>query len=53
MGGTAPQEANVAFRCFAGDGLHGALPGHPSLTRIRRRWGAGLFRRVFARTVGA
>ncbi len=29
------------------------LPDHSSLTRIRQRWGADLFRRVFSRTVQA
>lgn len=46
-------QVNIAIRWFAGYGLHEALPDHSSLTRIRQRWGAELFRRVFARTVGA
>jgi hypothetical protein len=29
------------------------LPDHSSLTRIRQRWGAGRFRRIFERTVRA
>lgn len=46
-------QVNIAIRWFAGFGLHEALPDHSSLTRIRQRWGAELFRRVFARTVQA
>src|SRR5215203_3131373 len=33
--------------------LHEALPDHSSLTRIRQRWGAERFRRIFERTVKA
>lgn len=44
---------NIAIRWFAGDGLTEALPDHASLTRIRQRWGAERFRRVFTRTVEA
>lgn len=46
-------QVNIAIRWFVGFGLHDALPDHSSLTRIRQRWGAELFRRVFARTVQA
>lgn len=46
-------QVNIAIRWFAGYGLHEALPDHSSLTRIRQRWGADLFRQVFARTVQA
>jgi transposase len=46
-------QVNLAIRWFAGYGLHEALPDHSSLTRIRQRWGAERFRRVFARTVQA
>src|SRR3712207_6082089 len=46
-------QVNVAIRWFAGYGLHETLPDHSSLTRIRQRWGAERFRRVFARTVQA
>jgi transposase len=46
-------QVNLAIRWFAGFGLHEALPDHSSLTRIRQRWGAGLFRQVFVRTVKA
>jgi hypothetical protein len=31
--------------------LHEALPDHSSLTRIRQRWGAETFRRIFTRIV--
>jgi transposase len=44
-------QVNLAIRWFAGFGLHEALPDHSSLTRIRQRWGADLFREIFARTV--
>lgn len=36
-----------------GYGLHEPLPDHSSLTRIRQRWGADRFRRIFERTVQA
>lgn len=44
---------NVAIRWFARFGLTGPLPDHSSLTRIRQRWGAARFRRIFERTVVA
>lgn len=44
-------QVNIAIRWFAGFGLHEILPDHSSLTRIRQRWGADLFRHVFTRTV--
>jgi IS5 family transposase len=44
---------NIAIRWFIGYGLHEALPDHSSLTRIRQRWGAERFRRIFQRTVKA
>jgi IS5 family transposase len=44
---------NIAIRWFIGYGLHEALPDHSSLTRIRQRWGAERFRRIFKRTVEA
>ncbi len=44
---------NLAIRWFAGYGLTEALPDHSSLTRIRRRWGADRFRRIFVRSVQA
>lgn len=46
-------QVNLAIRWFVGYGLHEALPDHSSLTRIRQRWGADRFRRIFARTVQA
>ena len=46
-------QVNLAIRWFAGFGLHEKLPDHSSLTRIRQRWGAGRFRRIFERTVKA
>ena len=46
-------QVNLAIRWFAGFGLHDALPDHSSLTRIRQRWGAERFRRIFVRTVQA
>jgi transposase len=44
---------NIAIRWFVGYGLHEELPDHSSLTRIRQRWGAERFRRIFERTVQA
>ena len=46
-------QVNLALRWFAGFGLGDRLPDHSSLTRIRQRWGAERFRRIFARTVQA
>jgi IS5 family transposase len=46
-------QVNLAVRWFCGYGLHEALPDHSSLTRIRQRWGAERFRRLFGRTVQA
>jgi transposase len=44
---------NIAIRWFVGYGLHEVLPDHSSLTRIRQRWGAERFRKIFKRTVKA
>jgi len=44
---------NMAIRWFAGYALDEPLPDHSSLTRIRQRWGAERFKRIFDRTVGA
>lgn len=46
-------QVNIAIRWFVGYGLHEDLPDHSSLTRIRQRWGADRFRRIFERTVQA
>lgn len=46
-------QVNLAIRWFVGYGLHEALPDHSSLTRIRQRWGAERFRRIFDHTVQA
>lgn len=46
-------QVNLAFRWFAGYKLHEKLPDHSSLTRIRQRWGAQRFRKIFLRTVKA
>lgn len=46
-------QVNLAIRWFSGFGLHERLPDHSSLTRIRQRWGAERFRRIFERTVQA
>ena len=46
-------QVNIAIRWFIGYGLHEDLPDHSSLTRIRQRWGAERFRRIFERTVQA
>ena len=44
-------QVNLAMRWFAGYNLTDTLPHHSSLTRIRQRWGAETFRRIFTRTV--
>ena len=46
-------QVNIAIRWFAGYGLRNGLPDHSSLTRIRQRCGAELFRQIFTRTVRA
>src|SRR5512147_2806416 len=46
-------QVNLAIRWFAGYGLHEVLPDHSSLTRIRQRWSAERFQRIFERTVKA
>jgi transposase len=46
-------QVNLAIRWFVGYALHEALPDHSSLTRIRQRWGAERFRRIFQRSVQA
>ena len=46
-------QVNIAIRWFAGYGLGEDLPDHSSLTRIRQRWGAERFRRIFTKTVKA
>lgn len=46
-------QVNLAIRWFAGYSLHETLPDHSSLTRIRQRWGADRFRRIFQQTVRA
>jgi hypothetical protein len=46
-------QVNLAMRWFAGYGLQDRLPDHSSLTRLRQRWGAERFRRIFERTVQA
>ena len=46
-------QVNLAIRWFAGYRLHEKLPDHSSLTRIRQRWGAERFKRIFQRTVKA
>jgi transposase len=44
-------QVNIAIRWFIGYALHEPLPDRSSLSRIRQRWGADLFRRIFERTV--
>src|SRR4029453_8672503 len=46
-------QVNIAIRWFIGYGVHERLPDHSSLTRIRQRWGADRFRKIFKRTVKA
>jgi len=42
---------NLAIRWFAGYRLDEKLPDHSSLTRIRQRWGAERFKRIFEKSV--
>lgn len=44
-------QVNLAMRWFAGYSLEEKLPDHSTLTRIRQRWGAERFRRIFLRVV--
>jgi transposase len=44
-------QVNLAIRWFAGYRLDERLPDHSSLTRIRQRWGADRFKRIFQKTV--
>jgi transposase len=44
-------QVNLAIRWFAGFRLDEQLPHHSSLTRIRQRWGADKFYRIFQHTV--
>ena len=44
---------HMGIRWFAGYRLHEKLPDHSSLTRIRQRWGAERFKRIFQKTVEA
>jgi transposase len=46
-------QVNLAIRWFAGYSLTEDLPDHSTLTRIRQRWGAERFRRIFIKTVKA
>ena len=46
-------QVNLAIRWFAGCRLHEPLPDHSSLTRIRQRWGAERFKRLFRKSVEA
>jgi transposase len=42
---------HLGMRWFAGFALHEPLPDHSSLTRLRQRWGAERFKRIFERTI--
>jgi hypothetical protein len=44
---------SVRLQSESAYGLHETLPDHSSLTRIRQRWGADRFRRIFQQTVRA
>ncbi len=46
-------QVNLAIRWFAGYALDEKIPDHSSLTRIRKRWGAEKFKRIFQKTVEA
>ena len=44
-------QVNLAIRWFAGYRLDEKLPDHSSLTKIRQRWGAERFKKIFLKTV--
>ena len=44
-------QVNIAIRWFAGYRLDEKLPDHSSLTKIRQRWGAERFKKIFQKTV--
>jgi transposase len=44
-------QVNLAIRWFAGYRLDEKLPDHSSLTKIRQRWGAARFKKIFLKTV--
>lgn len=44
-------QVNLAIRWFAGFRLNENLPEHSSLTKIRQRWGAERFKKIFQKTV--
>ncbi len=44
-------QVNLAIRWFAGYRLDEKLPDHSSLTKIRHRWGADRFKKIFIKTV--
>jgi len=44
-------QVNLAIRWFAGFRLHENLPEHSSLTKIRQRWPAKRFEKIFQKTV--
>ena len=44
-------QVNLAIRWFAGYRLDEKLPDHSSLTKIRQRWGAARFKKIFIKTV--
>jgi len=46
-------QVNLAIRWFAGYSLEDELPDHSSLSRIRQRWGAERFKKIFQRSVKA
>lgn len=46
-------QVNLAIRWFAGYRLPEKLPDHSSLTKLRQRWGAARFRRIFEKSVAA
>jgi len=46
-------QVNIAIRWFAGYALTDRLPDHSTLSKLRKRWGAKTFRRIFERSVQA
>ena len=44
-------QVNIAIRWFAGYRIDERLPDHSSLTKIRQRWGAERFKKIFQKIV--
>jgi transposase len=44
-------QVNIAYRWFAGYRFDERLPDHSTLSKLRKRWGVDLFRKIFVKTV--